>query len=229
MNKKCNEFKFKYILVGNAFVGKTKISYRFRTGNFDEKYNVTLNAEYASHKIKINGKTINIQLWDISGSHEFRAISKEYFKKCVCAIVVYDITNRKSFNDIKEWLEECKKNGTDTEMLVLVGNKSDLNDQRNVQTNEGEEYAEKNGMKFFETSALNGSNIKELFEETGQEILDNINKDYYDLSTDDCGIEAKWNIKQDIKNINVKDEQIIKGGNLPDVPSSHGSCPCSLF
>ena len=84
-------------------------------------------------------------------------------------------------------------------------------------------------MRLFETSALNGSNIKELFEETGQEILDNINKDYYDLSTGECGIEAKWNIKQDIKNINVKDEQIIKGGNLPDVPSSHGSCPCSLF
>jgi len=184
------EYTFKYILVGDGFVGKTKISYRFRTDKFEEGYKVTLNVEFAKHTIQVDDTQVNIELWDTSGDENFRAIQKNYFQNSACALVVYDITKKKTFDNSKDWIEECRKYGDNTETLVLVGNKSDLEQEREVPKEEAEEFAKNNNMLFYETSALTGENIQKLFQDSTKIILDNIEKNVYDLTDEGCGIKV---------------------------------------
>jgi len=109
--KKKSDFIFKYILVGDTNVGKTAISYRFREDKFVGQYAVTVNCEYNSHSLDVNGKTITFELWDTAGGDQFNSLSKGYYQNSVCALVVYDITSRKTFDNVKEWIKQCKKYG----------------------------------------------------------------------------------------------------------------------
>ena len=181
------DYTFKYIVVGNAFVGKSNIIYRFVQGKFNENYKATINLDFSYKNLKIGDKIYRVQLWDTVGQEEFQSISRGYYKSGVCALVVYDITNRESFNNVSTWVEECKNNGPSTISLVLVGNKIDLEDKRQITYDEGEEYANQNNMLFFETSALNGSNIDKMFNDTVESIIRKIENNYY--KDKDCGIE----------------------------------------
>ena len=195
------DYSFKFIVIGNAAVGKSNIIYRFTQGKFNEQYKMTINLEYSSKDLTIRDKIYRVQLWDTAGQEEFQSIARGYYKNGVCALVVYDITNRESFNNVSSWMEECKNNGPSTITLVLVGNKTDLENQRVVTTEEGEEFANRNSMLFFETSALNGSNIDKLFNDTVEDIIKKIENNYY--KDPDCGIEFKnQNQKVDLKQKN---------------------------
>ena len=152
-------------------------------------------------------------------------MSKGYYQNSVCALVVYDITSRKTFNNVQEWIKQCKKYGAKTEMIVLIGNKTDLENEREVKKEEGEEFAEKNEMRFFETSALNGSNIQNIFQDTAKIILDNINNDFYDLSTDECGIK----VKREIKYIPPNDIHDIKKRGGEEERGGDNACSCNCF
>ena len=185
------DYTFKYIVVGNAFVGKSNIIYRFVQGKFNENYKATINLDFSYKNLKIGEKIYKVQLWDTVGQEEFQSISRGYYKSGVCALVVYDITNRESFNNVSTWVEECKNNGPSTISLVLVGNKIDLEDKRQITYDEGEEYANQNNMLFFETSALNGSNIDKMFNDTVESIIRKIENNYY--KDKDCGIEFNTN------------------------------------
>ena len=185
------EYTFKYIVVGNAFVGKSNIIYRFVQGKFNENYKATINLDFSYKNLKIGDKIYRVQLWDTVGQEEFQSISRGYYKSGVCALVVYDITNRESFNNVSTWVEECKNNGPSTISLVLVGNKIDLEDKRQITYDEGEEYANQNNMLFFETSALNGSNIDKMFNDTVESIIRKIENNYYKDKF--CGIEFNTN------------------------------------
>ena len=185
------DYTFKYIVVGNAFVGKSNIIYRFVQGKFNENYKATINLDFSYKNLKIGDKIYKVQLWDTVGQEEFQSISRGYYKSGVCALVVYDITNRESFNNVSTWVEECKNNGPSTISLVLVGNKIDLEDKRQITYDEGEEYANQNNMLFFETSALNGSNIDKMFNDTVESIIRKIENNYY--KDKDCGIEFNTN------------------------------------
>ena len=182
------EYVFKFIIVGNAAVGKSNICFRFTKGEFSEKYQATIGLDFSYKNVTIGDKNYRIQVWDTAGQECFRSISRGYYKSSVCALVVYDITNRESFNSISTWIEECKNNGPKTITLVLIGNKSDLENNRNVSYEEGEELANRFNMKFYETSACTGKNIDKLFYETTEGIIKGIEKNIYDLSNDDCGI-----------------------------------------
>ena len=196
ISKEKPDYSFKFIVIGNAFVGKSNIIYRFTQGKFEEKYKMTINLEFSFKNLKINDKIYRIQLWDTAGQEEFQSISRGYYKSGVCALVVYDITNRDSFNNIGTWVEECKNNGPTTISLVLVGNKTDLEDKRQITYEEGEEFANRNNMQFFETSALNGNNIDKLFNDTVENIIKKMENNYYP-NLKDCGIES--NIKNNNK------------------------------
>ncbi len=185
------DITFKYIVVGNAFVGKSNIIYRFVQGKFNENYKATINLDFSYKNIKKGDKIYRVQLWDTVGQEEFQSISRGYYKSGVCALVVYDITNRESFNNVGTWMEECKINGPSTISLVLVGNKIDLEDKRQITYEEGEDFANQNNMQFFETSALNGSNIDKLFNDTVESIIKKIENNYY--KDKDCGIEFHHN------------------------------------
>ena len=185
------DYTFKYIVVGNAFVGKSNIIYRFVQGKFNENYKATINLDFSYKNLKIGDKIYRVQLWDTVGQEEFQSISRGYYKSGVCALVVYDITNRESFNNVSTWVEECKNNGPSTISLVLVGNKIDLEDKRQITYEEGEDYANQNNMQFFETSALNGSNIDKMFNDTVESIIRKIENNYY--KDKDCGIDFNTN------------------------------------
>lgn len=191
---------FKYIIIGNASVGKTNLSFRFIKGNFSEKYHPTIGMEFAVKNIKIGDKICRIQLWDTAGQECFKSVSRGYYKNSACALIVYDISNRKSFDNIQTWVEECKNNAPQTLTMVLVGNKSDLEDIRTISYEEGKNLATSNNMLFFETSALNGNNIEKLFYDSAETIVKKMQDNVYDLNIEDCGITIKReNNKKDIQ------------------------------
>ena len=185
------DYTFKYIIVGSAHVGKTNIIFRFTENKFSEEYQTTINMDFTYKTTQVKNKTIRIQLWDTAGQEEFQSIARGYYKSAVCGIVVYDITDRKTFNNVNSWIEQCRTNGPKTISLVLVGNKSDLEDKRAISFEEGEELAVKHGMLFFETSAKSGKNIQEMFNGSFEDIIKKINEGYYKGKEKECGIDFK--------------------------------------
>ena len=191
------DYSFKYIIIGDAYVGKSNLLLRYAHGQFKDDYQLTIGVEFAAKNVKIRGKTYRIQIWDTAGQESFRSITRGYYKSSVCALVVYDISNKESFNNISTWIEDCKNQSPKTIFFVLVGNKSDLEDKRKVSTEEGQELAEKYGIPFYETSAKTGTNINEIFYNSAEEIVKKMEQNYYDLE-EDCGI--KLNINRQNKN-----------------------------
>ena len=182
-------YLFKYIIIGDSAVGKSNILLRYIHDNFNEEFQSTIGVEFGAKNIKLEDKVYRIQIWDTAGQETFRSITRAYYKNSVCAFVVYDITNRNSFQNVKSWIEDCRKQSPKTVFMVLIGNKVDLEDSRQVSYEEGSVFAEKNGMLFFETSAKTGKNIEEIFLKSSMEIAKKIDNGFYDLSNDSCGIK----------------------------------------
>ena len=182
-------YLFKYIIIGDSAVGKSNILLRYIHDNFNEEFQSTIGVEFGAKNIKLEDKVYRIQIWDTAGQETFRSITRAYYKNSVCAFVVYDITNRNSFQNVKSWIEDCKRQSPKTVFMVLIGNKVDLEENRQVSYEEGSVFAEKNGMLFFETSAKTGKNIEEIFLKSSMEIAKKIDSGFYDLSNDSCGIK----------------------------------------
>lgn len=189
-------YKVKFIVVGNQAVGKTNLIHRFAKGEFKNDYAITLGIDYLSTKIQIDDKYFQLELWDTAGSERFRSITKGYYKNSTCAIIVYDITDEKSFRDVTAWLEDCKKFTNNKTHLILVGNKIDLQPDRVISTEQGKELADDNGMTFYETSALKGTNINNVFIDACKVISQNINENKYDLDDDSFGLRKCSTLSQ---------------------------------
>ena len=189
------DYLFKYIIIGDANVGKSNLLLRFSYGEFREEYQVTIGVEFGAKNVQIRDQTYRVQIWDTTGQENYRSITRNYYKNSACALLVYDITKRESFNNINTWIEECKNQTAKTIFLVLVGNKSDLENQREVSVEEGQELAEKLGIPFFESSAKTGKNVNEIFQNSAEEIAKKIEQDYYELDSEDCGIKVGKNRK----------------------------------
>ena len=194
------DYLFKYIIIGDAYVGKSNLLLRYAYGNFNPEYQLTIGVEFAAKNLKIRDQTYRIQIWDTAGSENFLSITRSYYKSSVCALVVYDISNRDSFNHIGTWIDECKNQTAQTIFFVLVGNKSDLNDKRQVDKEEGQELADKYGIPFYEASAKTGDNVNEIFYNSADEIAKKIDQNFYNLD-EDCGI------KQGVKSLNKQIEK----------------------
>ena len=192
------DYLFKYIIIGDAAVGKSNLLLRYAHGQFKDEYQLTIGVEFGAKNISINDKIYRIQIWDTAGQENFRSITRAYYKNSVCALVVYDITNRDSFNNIANWVEDCKNQSPKTIFMVLVGNKSDLSDKRVISIEEGRELAEKYNMIFFETSAKTGDNVDLIFFKSAEEIAKKIDQGYYDLEND-CGIKQGINQSRQIQ------------------------------
>ena len=182
-------YLIKFIIIGDAAVGKSNLLVRYTSGQFKEEYQLTIGVEFGSNNVIISDNTYRIQIWDTAGQENFRSITRSYYKNTACAIIVYEISNKKSFENISSWIEECKNTAPKSILMVLVGNKCDLEDNREVTEEEGRELAEKNRMLFFETSAKTGKNVEELFKQSVKVIDQKIKENYYDLENDSCGIK----------------------------------------
>ena len=182
-------YLFKYIIIGDSNVGKSNILTRYTQNKFNEQYQATIGVEFGAKNLTINNQIIRIQIWDTAGQENFRSITRAYYKNSVCAMVVYDITNRESFENIQSWIEDIRTQSPKTVLIILIGNKIDLDDRRIITYDEGNEFAIKNGLIFGETSAKTGEGIEEIFKKSAQEIDKKMNENYYDLNSETCGIK----------------------------------------
>ena len=198
------DYLLKYIIIGDAGVGKSNILLRYVYGTFKSEYQLTIGVEFGEKKVEFNDKIFKIQIWDTAGNEQFRSITRTYYKNSVCSIVVYDITRRESFESVINWIEDCKLNSPKSVFMILVGNKSDLNENRQVTTEEGEEFANRYGIRFFETSAKDGVNIEQIFNESIQFISNRIDKNYYDLDNDLCGIKKNYSERATLSTKDLK-------------------------
>ena len=205
-------YLLKYIIIGDSAVGKSNILTRYVYEKFNEEFQSTLGVEFAAKNAIIDNKIYRIQIWDTAGQESFRSITRAYYKNSVCAFIVYDITNRTSFENVKTWLDDIQKQCPQTTFLVLVGNKIDLENERQILYEEGASFAEKNNMLFIETSAKTGQNIENLFMKSVEVINERINDGYYDLSTNTCGIK-KGNGDINNNNIVLNKENVDKNKN----------------
>lgn len=155
-------YLFKYIIIGDSAVGKSNLLLQYIHNTFKPEYQLTIGVEFGAKNITLKDNIYRVQIWDTAGQENFRSITRAYYKNSVCAMVVYDITSRQSFNAIQTWVEDCKSNSPKTITMVLVGNKKDLDNNRQISYEEGETLAKKNGMLFYETSAKTGENVEEV-------------------------------------------------------------------
>ena len=182
-------YLLKFIIIGDSAVGKSNMLLRYIHDRFNEDFHSTIGVEFGAKNIQIDGKVFRIQIWDTAGQETFRSITRAYYKNSVCAFVVYDISNRATFDNIKSWVEDCKRLSPKTVLMVLVGNKIDLEERREVSYNEGSIFAQKNGMLFFECSAKTGNNVDQIFMESTREIYKIIKEWFYDLENENCIIK----------------------------------------
>ena len=187
-------YLLKYIIIGDSAVGKSNLLLQYSQGQFNPEYQLTIAVEFGTKNLEIRKKIYRIQIWDTAGQENFKSITRAYFQSSACAIVVYDISSRDTFNNASNWIEDCKSQCSKKTFMVLVGNKLDLADKRQVNTNEGQDLADKYGMLFFEASAKDGTNVDKIFNESADNIAKNIDKNYYDLEDEDCGIKQGINM-----------------------------------
>ena len=187
-------YLFKYIIIGDSAVGKSNLLLQYCHNKFNDDYQATIGVEFGAKNLTVNNKIYRVQIWDTAGQENFRSITRAYYKNSVCALVVYDITNKDTFNNVQTWIEDCKNQSPKTIFMVLVGNKNDLEDKRQVKYEEGMELANKNGMMFFETSAKSGFNVEEIFNSSAKAIAQKIDDGFYELSNDNCGIKMGINV-----------------------------------
>ena len=156
--------KLKLIVVGNQGTGKSCILNRFINETFDEKYQATIGLDFQSKNITIHDQDVRLIIYDTAGQEKFRSLIPMYIREAQIILLVYDITDKESFDAMPNWIQEVKEVINKEVVFALIGNKIDLEGQRNVSYEEGKKLAEKNNFVFQEVSAKTGKNFENLFE-----------------------------------------------------------------
>ena len=188
---------YKVVLIGESGVGKTCIINQFNEGKFDPNIKISISAQFCRKKIDLpNGESVTMDIWDTVGQETFRSITQIFYAHAKVAIIVYDVTNKKTFDEDKNyWYKKIQEIDDKDIIIALVANKYDLYEKRQVSNEEGEEYAKSIKAIFASTSAKNNSGIKTLFENIAMKIK-----------------QKKYN-KVDETNINIKNNENISLNN----------------
>lgn len=155
--------KYKLVFLGEQSVGKTSLITRFMYDSFETSYQATIGIDFLSKTVYLEDRTIRLQLWDTAGQERFRSLIPSYIRDSTVAVVVYDITNVVSFQETDKWIQDVRRERGEEVMIMLVGNKTDLTDGRQVTTAEGMQKARELNVLFTETSAKLGYNVAVLF------------------------------------------------------------------
>jgi small GTP-binding protein len=162
---------FKFIVIGTSGVGKTAILKRLVDDVFTTDSQSTIGVEFLATTVDVEGQQIKLQIWDTAGQERFRSIAKAYFRSAIGVVLVFDLSDRKSFDDLNQWLVDIHALCDPNAVVTLIGNKLDLADQRKVTSNEAEAFAHLHQLAYCETSALGGDNIQEAFHRTAAAVL----------------------------------------------------------
>lgn len=158
-----SDYLFKIIVVGNSGVGKSSLLFRFIDGEFYENQLPTIGVDFKRKTIEHEDKSIKLQIWDTAGQERFGTVCVMYYKCANGALIVYDVTDRQSFQDVEKWVQQVEERGAKDAKMMLIGNKNDREDIRAVSYEEGKALADKLGFDFFETSAKENIQVKEAF------------------------------------------------------------------
>jgi len=194
------DYLFKVVLIGDSGVGKSNLLSRFTRNEFSLESKSTIGVGFATRSINVDGKMIKAQIWDTAGQERYRAITSAYYRGAVGALLVYDITRHVTFENVERWLKELRDHTEHNIVVMLVGNKSDLRHLRALSTEDAQTFAEREGLYFIETSALESTNVENAFKQVLTQIYRVVSKKALDASEDSAAIPSQG------QSINVKDD-----------------------
>lgn len=165
------DYLFKLVLIGDSGVGKSCLLLRFADDAFTESYISTIGVDFRFRTVKIDKKTVKLQIWDTAGQERFRTITSAYYRGADGIIMVYDVTSQDSFDHVNDWLKEVNRYASEGTCKLLVGNKSDRTTDKVVTAEQAKEFADDIGIPFLETSAKSASNVEEAFLTMASELI----------------------------------------------------------
>ena len=163
------------LVIGDSSVGKTSLITRYTNGTFKEEYLATVGLDYYSKVEAINNQTINIKLWDTAGQERYKALTQNYFRNAEGVLLTFDVTNTDSFNNLKDWIGSIKTNMESKNIflpLIIVGNKIDMEDAREINKEDAEKFVSDNNYKYFETSAKTGEGVDDAIRDLVNQVLE---------------------------------------------------------
>ena len=164
------DFLFKLLLIGDSGVGKSCLLLRFADNTYTDSYISTIGVDFKIKTVEIDGKIVKMQIWDTAGQERFRTITSSYYRSANGIIIVYDVTDQVSFNNVKTWLAEIERYASSSVNKLLVGNKADLTSRRTVDKSAAEDFASRLGIPYIETSAKLSENVEAAFVAMAREI-----------------------------------------------------------
>merc|ERR1712051_804589 len=164
------DYLFKLLLIGDSGVGKSCLLLRFADDTYTESYISTIGVDFKIRTLDLGGKTCKLQIWDTAGQERFRTITSSYYRGAHGIIIVYDVTDKESFNNVKHWMQEIDKYAADNVNRLMIGNKCDLSSKKVVSYDEAKELADSLSVQFLETSAKNAHNVEQAFHTMATEI-----------------------------------------------------------
>jgi len=168
------DIQVKLLMIGDSGVGKTCLLLRYANDSFSPTFITTIGIDFKIKNIDIDGTKIKLQIWDTAGQERFRTITTSYFRGAQGILLVYDVTDRRSFESIRNWISQIQQHADVHVNKILVGNKCDLEDKRDVSKEQGEEMAEHYGVRFLETSAKVSNNVEQAFTMMTREIKNRV-------------------------------------------------------
>ena len=157
------DYLFKLLLIGDSGVGKSSLLLRFADNTFTESFISTIGVDFKIRTLNIGGANVKLQIWDTAGQERFRTITSSYYRGAHGIIIVYDVTNPDSFNNVQKWVQEIERYATDSVQKLLVGNKADLVSERKVDAADAKDFASQLGLDLLEASAKNATGVEEAF------------------------------------------------------------------
>eukprot|EP00200_Dunaliella_tertiolecta_P005975 CAMPEP_0202355150 /NCGR_PEP_ID=MMETSP1126-20121109/10166_1 /ASSEMBLY_ACC=CAM_ASM_000457 /TAXON_ID=3047 /ORGANISM="Dunaliella tertiolecta, Strain CCMP1320" /LENGTH=225 /DNA_ID=CAMNT_0048947721 /DNA_START=239 /DNA_END=917 /DNA_ORIENTATION=- len=162
----------KLLLIGDSGVGKSCLLLRFSEDSFTSSFITTIGIDFKIKKIMVDNKLVKLQIWDTAGQERFRTITSAYYRGAMGILLLYDVTDEASFNNIRNWMRNIEQHASDNVNKILVGNKSDMaNEKRAVPYSKGKALADEYGVQFFETSAKENINVEEVFTAIAKDVM----------------------------------------------------------
>ncbi|UYV67483.1 RAB3B [Cordylochernes scorpioides] len=170
------DYMFKILVIGNSSVGKTSFLFRYAEDSFTSAFVSTVGIDFKVKTVFRKDKRVKLQIWDTAGQERYRTITTAYYRGAMGFLLMYDVTNEESFSSVQDWVTQIKTYSWDNAQVILVGNKCDLEDERVVSTERGRQLADQLALEFFEASAKDNINVKEVFERLVDIICDRMSE-----------------------------------------------------